>query len=499
MTFVIAWEGVYMFSVLLIDDEPWALRGIERSFHWEDKGFSVIGKTTDPFDALELVMNRRVDVIFIDVRMPELSGIDIIKKARAANISSEFVIVSGYSEFDYAKNAMRYDVYDYLLKPIDVQEGNELLERLSLYLKKKQNIERYTLKLSYLDRILSKEVAIEAMFQEKGVICSYDKFQFVMIDGLTTHFDIKCILDSKDIEFIDMKTGENKYLYIINCREDISNSFQKKLIQEKLLANCNIGIGTLFDSSDNLFDKFREADEASYNSFITGENGLYCYRENDRKNLVILLKRLIVAIDQKNQDMVQKILTGELLNLFKVEKLNLSDLVFFYNQIISYLNYEYYSRMRNIDLSFMDYEQIVKQFTNINSFCKVLCDSILYLLDEGKNRQESANENFKELLEYVNLNYNQTIRLDDLSSQFYISPTYICDLFRKHTDRTLTEYILDLRMTEASAMLKGTDMLVSQIASKVGYNDYYYFSRLFKKYYGISPTEYRENGREHYV
>ena len=104
------------------------------------------------------------------------------------------------------------------------------------------------------------------------------------------------------------------------------------------------------------------------------ENGLYCYRENDRKNLVILLKRLIVAIDQKNQDMVQKILTGELLNLFKVEKLNLSDLVFFYNQIISYLNYEYYSRMRNIDLSFMDYEQIVKQFTNINSFCKVLCD-----------------------------------------------------------------------------------------------------------------------------
>ena len=103
-----------------------------------------------------------------------------------------------------------------------------------------------------------------------------------------------------------------------------------------------------------------------------------------------------------------------------------------------------------------------------------------------RERMTESKMNFKELLEYVNLNYNQTIRLDDLSSQFYISPTYICDLFRKHTDRTLTEYILDLRMTEASAMLKGTDMLVSQIASKVGYNDYYYFSRLFKILWNIS-------------
>ncbi|HOJ10999.1 MAG TPA: response regulator [Clostridiales bacterium] len=129
-----------MFRVLLVDDEPWDLLGMEKGFQWKDAGFSIIGQTTNPVDALKIILEEVPDVVFTDIRMPEISGIELIKRARENDIHSEFVIVSGYSEFQYAQEVIKYNGYYYLLKPIDLDEAQELLKRLSAHLIQKQNL-----------------------------------------------------------------------------------------------------------------------------------------------------------------------------------------------------------------------------------------------------------------------------------------------------------------------------------------------------------------------
>jgi two-component system response regulator YesN len=129
-----------MFRVLLVDDEPWDLLGMEKGFPWSETGFSVIGQTTNPVEALDIILKEVPDVIFTDIRMPEISGIELIKKARENNIKSEFIIVSGYAEFEYAKEVIKYSGYYYLLKPIDLDEAEELLKKLYIHLKQKQDV-----------------------------------------------------------------------------------------------------------------------------------------------------------------------------------------------------------------------------------------------------------------------------------------------------------------------------------------------------------------------
>ena len=99
---------------------------------------------------------------------------------------------------------------------------------------------------------------------------------------------------------------------------------------------------------------------------------------------------------------------------------------------------------------------------------------------------------FDELVSYITENYEEKYTLDSLSRQFNISPNYICNLFSKHYDSTLTIFLTSIRMREASKMLRETDAPLKEIAARCGYPDYYYFSRIFKSYFGISPTEYRE-------
>ena len=100
---------------------------------------------------------------------------------------------------------------------------------------------------------------------------------------------------------------------------------------------------------------------------------------------------------------------------------------------------------------------------------------------------------FDELVEYISGHFDEKHTLDSLSKQFNISPNYICNLFSKHYDSTLTIFLTSIRMREASKLLKETDTPLKDIAVRCGYQDYFYFSRMFKSYFGIPPTEYRES------
>ena len=118
-----------MYSVYLIDDEKWALYDVQHTCPFAEYGFSVAGAQTNPFAALDEVVELRPDAVFVDVRMPQVSGLDLIRMIQQRAPETAFVILSGYAEFSYAATALRLGAVDYCLKPMDAPEARALLEK----------------------------------------------------------------------------------------------------------------------------------------------------------------------------------------------------------------------------------------------------------------------------------------------------------------------------------------------------------------------------------
>ena len=125
-------EVIDLFRALLVDDEELALVSLRYSFPWEEYGFTEVTAVSDPRKALALLKERRIDAAFVDIRMPGLSGLELLAQARQAGVGTSFIIVSGYSDFSYAKEAIHYDVLDYCLKPVPPEDAPGILDKLSL-------------------------------------------------------------------------------------------------------------------------------------------------------------------------------------------------------------------------------------------------------------------------------------------------------------------------------------------------------------------------------
>lgn len=119
-----------MRTVMLVDDEYWTLQGLERLFDWPRHGYSVTGAYDDSVSAFKDIREKAPDLVLTDIRMPEMSGIELIRRAREAGIRSVFVVISGYSDFEYARGALKYGAFEYLLKPVSYEDAEALLVRL---------------------------------------------------------------------------------------------------------------------------------------------------------------------------------------------------------------------------------------------------------------------------------------------------------------------------------------------------------------------------------
>lgn len=110
-----------MFTVLIADDEPIIRRGIKKLVNWEGLGFSIIGETGDGLSTLEFILKNHPQLVLLDIKMPEIDGLEVMRKAREAGYNGKVIILSGYSDFTYAQEALRYNVKSYLSKPVESQ------------------------------------------------------------------------------------------------------------------------------------------------------------------------------------------------------------------------------------------------------------------------------------------------------------------------------------------------------------------------------------------
>lgn len=457
-----------MYTVYLIDDEPWVLKGLRKSIAWEDLGFSIIGDNTSPTAAFEVIKALKPDVIFCDIRMPGISGLELLEKTRQAEIDSEFIILSGFAEFSYAKTALKHNAFYYLLKPLDKNECTQMLRRLLLQLHLKSILQCHFVDSDFFEQ---GNVSQIKLLQSERFPCDKKYYQAICTDGNPYELISKHFSDSFTRYLIYCSSHE-RYILFLNTEHPVSpNDFSDSTI--------DLGISETSHDAESLSSLAYQANICC-NHFFESTSKITQYRflrKSLTKDATGQIFELLFCYTNKEAFLQA---SKEYIALYS---LTIEEFLDIYLQIVKMLDAE------NILPIPKNCEDFMVDFLSVS-----ICLSTLYQTANNicSLPYDAANSNmFDEIIAYINQNYTDSLSLSDISEQFHLNLTYICDLFRKNLHTTFVGYLKSLRLKEAKRLLIETTLPISEIASKVGY-DALYFSKLFREQNQISPVKFRK-------
>lgn len=472
-----------MYKVILVDDEIWSLEGLEASFKWEENGFQVVGKYTDSLEAAVHIGEKKPDVVFTDIRMPELTGLELMEKVRGQNREVEFVVVSGYAEFDYARQAVRQGACDYLLKPVDLDETDAILERLKKTLEYRRASE---------DELLLQRILYEGQEEERlAPIARSGRVQAAVIlgDGMEASacLSLQKYLKRQGRKYVLLIPSGKKLVLLYEAFE--GEQEEEWLRQLEILGKkLYIGLSQT-GPGENVKTLMKEAILAASGKFIGTGAGITRYRELVNPYYETYGKRLGTAILGKCYEEACGIL-DEITGLVKQEELGIFYIVRLWNQIAILLHGNLVDSP-SIKIEYLDFMHISRRFDSLESLAEYLKIEIAEILVCQRKQMEmhkDYNENFMHLLQYVEENYSRKLSLNSLAEQFFLNMSYCSELFKKVTGLNFSDYLTKLRMEKAAELLSTGKYKVKDVAEMTGYHDAFYFSKVMKKYFGVTPA-----------
>lgn len=478
-----------MYRVMLVDDEPWTLKGIQETFKWDNYGLNVIGAYESATLALQEILEKKPDVVFTDIRMPILNGMELLNEIRKNELDTEVIIISGFGQFDYAQEAIRQGAFDYILKPVDEEETDILLERLKKRLDQKfeeKNKRMIEMIIDEPNGIQPEQFGLHNRFSYYQVIVTYGT-ALTELATSTGVAGIKELLQSADnLEYVEIILS-NKVYYIVNCENELINNIKEMSFP------VTIGVSKLSDSIDNISDLISQASIAATNFFITNQITTYAYQDIQSQKLIPYIIRITKVLNE-GQLVEFTQLIEEIPRMFLEKNYTAEDLCYLWNRIIMHIELIAPNKFQNSMLDLCEWQQLESKYENLTGMCQMLADEAQYIFGHVEfemEEDELRSSNFRKILKYLNKNFEQQIKLKDLSQMFYVNKNYACFLFKKYTGMTYSEYLNKIRMEHAKKLLVTTSYTIAEVSEKAGYVDYFYFCKLFKKTYGVTPTQYR--------
>ena len=468
-----------MLKVLIIDDEPNVRKGLKILVPWEENGFEICGDSGDPDEGLSLIMSMEPDIVLIDIKMPGRLGLDIIREVRENGFSGKFIIVSGYSNFDYAKDAIRYGVKSYILKPVDEDELMEIILKLKEEIAQDRKWEK--------DKKIVEEDAIRNLLLEgnkelEEKLCKYDSFQTAIIFDEYSKSNDKA---ARKLESL-IKEKLNKYAddvdvirmnnYVALLFKDFRNSRVNRIlldlkirISSEIGRNIFITLGSECDNPVFISHSYKEAEKLLNYKFI--------YFENDIESI---------------NDYLIKIKNNVILEKLSEDEIKISAIKLFLG-LVGKLSKDYDLKMEN----FFDEENIVRDINNINSLkslIKYLSNNFIEI--STRIGEKSSYGIINKMVVYINKNYYRDLKLEGLAEIFNYNSAYLGKLFKNEVGENFNTYLDKVRIKEAKTLLLGEQLKVYEVSEKVGYKNIDYFHSKFKKYVGMSPMNYKKKSEK---
>jgi len=535
-----------MLNVMLIDDEPMVLEGMLRAIPWGDLECKIIGTATNGVEGLERALKWTPDIIFTDIRMPLMDGIEMSKHIKEKVPDCEIVILSGHEEFAYAQSAMTLGVRNYLLKPLDKDEFIEIVQSLAQHIRSRnawlneyvelkqelqshlplvknymlQNLlynshssENLNLKSSLLNISLSMKpfylVLLDQDNQESGIEQEPD-YELITALGIRkriyTYFNDwkpawewieqrgRCVVILEIEEHHQTRDLEDQIE--IRCNHIISE------IKETMRLSASAGISSMKSSYNLLPTALRECEMALEQRFFQGkEQVIFFHHVNRMPTVAALIPAGKLEQIGMYLRLVQKAPAIHLLEqLFQAIAKNSVSMDYLYSismQVLLMLqnalveNRIKMSKLGAFEESFsLQRLQRNKTVEDLLEFMKQKMESVFNELEQ--TTREWQNSAIATAIHYMKANYERELTLQEVADHVYLSKNYLSALLKKESSKNFVDILTEFRMERAKELLRDPKIKTLEVAERVGYKNYAHFSQLFKNEYGLTPKDYKQ-------
>ncbi|QCT02042.1 response regulator receiver protein [Paenibacillus algicola] len=524
-----------MIKALIVDDERRTRDFLLRYIPWSDIGVTSVLTAPDGLQALELAMTFKPDLILSDIMMPKMNGIDMAKRIRENNIQSKLIFLSAYSEKPLLKSAIQLQAIDFIEKPIDREEIKSLLSRTA------QSIiqERNELDLNLLQRKTVNDLCNETA-NGHSLSSALNKLQFpgdvpcvtILIKQLqaakhlsvmanNTHAVLsiltqEAVILMAHVKMIFAPSAVEGDVIVVHCTaasaismEDIKDMCRRLLTQASAHGtSVFISVGTRVADCKNLPQSFAAAQKGLGKSFFLGEacvTGQEKRGERERSlanlNIEELIESIISSIKQ-NQPEQTELFFQQLFEVLREAEVEQVTQVrqFFYMLLVEIQEYINSNQLNlkqfheeDMDTEHQYLWEMVAEFPTMYHFKHYVERLTAWIF--GKIKEPGSNETADAVLNIINHRISDAnLGVSTMAHELYLTPSYICQAFKRKTGVTINHYITNARIKLAKALLQ-EELLMHEVAERVGYNDPKYFTKVFKKSEGVTPSEYQKRAR----
>lgn len=528
-----------MRKVIIVDDNHLSVEGIYKNIDWKSLNSQVLYMFYDSQSVIDAVKSTKVDLIISDIEMPKISGLEMSTQILKFDSNIKIILISAYDKFEYAKQAIRVGVYDYIEKPIDYSYLSTIITNAFNQLEKeernlkilsqsrplminkffselihlnsddaKYSLSKYPdylnidLNLKYFVILNFRITNSKRVKNDLGI----EKYHISLIDlndyitSIFSEFELYHLINERDDIIIIIGGNYPNESYLLNKVHDILNSFMESY--ENKIFELNVGIGDVIDYVWNMKISYDNSCQALEYNFFFPQNNIFDIHDIVRKNNVghniylcdkedkliqFIYKKDLTSIKNWIQDFYQEILV------------NCDNKYLIFNNIYSILS-NILKLLYNMSINTKDIENIIiNTYTNLSTIyngteiinwlfdiLKLICDK----LDESMKNQHEYLCNT--VIKYIEDNFNKKdLSLNEIASYVNVSPAYLSALFKKQIGENISTIITNIRIENACKLLENTNLSLKEISEKVGYINQYYFSSCFKKKMNKNPSIYR--------
>lgn len=536
--------NVQMIKVLIADDELRICELIFRLIDWESLGMSVIAVAHDGRETIKIIKNEMPDIVITDIRMPGYNGVDVIRIGKEYNSDIQFIIISGYSQFDYAQNAIHYGVSDYLLKPVKAEELTKALLRIKSRIDKNNQMYSQVKKawtLEQQNRRLYREQLIMEIAHGKGFdVLTKDmntlneqyKYEFipgfftiviVKADGLNfeekteSSFLYEKIQQSLSFAFAPVMQemqgtmlDNGTYIFLFNYENEYAEieSQIHRLLNQMLLQkdvfkklHLTIGLGKRVNCLAEVGKSYETAYLAIKDHILVGTDRIIEGKEKivvqDYKDYFLHtvreLENVVENLDYKRiSDIIQEWGTAlskdKEINGYQIEQ-SAKALV---NSYLLSMQKNNYTRDEDDNL-LKDFMKSIENCISLGEIQELLSGTLEQSLSEYRHKRAlSGSKPIRDAKEYIRNNLAGNLTIQEVSEYVGYSSAHFSVRFKQECGITFSDYVMESRIEKSKELLKNTRETIESIAAAVGYSDVKSFTKNFKKYTEVKPSQYRK-------
>ena len=536
-------------NILIVDDEQLIRQGLRARIEYLGIDVDEIFEAENGLMALRLQEEHPIDVVITDIRMPDMDGLELIQEMQKKNNQIKFVVLSGYAEFSYAETAIRLGVKAYLLKPVSNDDLKAAFDKAYKEMEQTASVRQEVQMKKRMDRekqVYQQEKALNALFssQEAGAVtreqlcklCGYDEKmwaggaesvlylailhinkesfehqRFRPVDHELVRFMIRNIFEEIQApceKLLVNSLSDTRQMYGIfigddkkKLRMEVERIYlrMRSVLEKKMGIYLTIGVSRCRSQLEG--KETSEARQALKQRIIYGKANIYFYEDirilGEQEFPVSQLHLLEQYIEHneifKVKNLVQEIFSEEL-----VKKYGSAYLRIMWIRILNLLLHHYERRGRNA-------AEIEKMLQNYNLLDRIqslqeIRQKIIEMVMECVSTESVADANGRSKIQmaigYIQEHFAENLTVNVLAEHYGMSPNYFSSMFKKEMSRSAVNYITELRINQARELLYHSELSVVDISKKVGYEDSQYFFRVFKKYLGMTPLQYREESRK---